>query len=151
MTVRIFFFTIIFVIIYSCNKPFKDNSKIKLDNFKAIPTEINGLVCYYSQTKDKFKKDEYLFACNSDSIAFISVNQKMLQLKLTYTTRLPGTFTDNDHTDVYSNGKYKVTVVTNYDDSIGEDNWWNKGTITVESKNEDKETDKFIGVCGYRR
>jgi len=151
MTVKTFFFIIIIVVIYSCGKPLKDNSKIRLDNFKAIPTEINGFSCYYSQTKDKFKKDEFLFGCSSDSIAFISINQKMLKLKLTSTTRLPGTFTDNDHTDIYNNDKYKVTVVTNYDGSIGEDTWWNKGTITVESKNGDKETDEIVGVCGYRK
>jgi len=158
MTGKLFFFAIIFVMICSCNEPFKNNaknltssSKISLDSFNAIPTEINDFSCYYSQNKDKFKRDEYLFACNSDSLAFISVNRKMIKLKLASTTRLPGNFTDNDHTDIYSNDKYKVTVVTKYDASIAEDNWWNKGTIIVESKNDGKVTYDFIGTCGYRK
>lgn len=122
--------------------------KLSLDNFKDIPDELDGCACYFSETDRKFKNKEYLFAADFDSIGFVSVDNKLVKLKLVSTGREPNTFGDNDHIDIYNSKLYKVTVDIKYKNSNGDETWWNDGTITIESKDGQKMTKKFVGECG---
>jgi len=121
---------------------------LSLEHFKNIPADIEGCSCYFSETKERFKKNEYLFAADFDSVAFISVDKKLVKLKVVSTGRLPNSFGDYDHIDVYSNGTYKVTVDIKYKSNTAEEVWWNDGTITVESTDGRKLVKKFVGECG---
>jgi len=148
-------FTIIgLFFLFSCNgqskKSVENTStfKLSLDDFKGIPDEVNGCACYFSETENKFKKEEYLFAAGFDSIGFVSVNNKIIKLKLVSTGRAPDTFGDIDHIDIYKTDNYKVTVDIKYKNSNGEETWWNDGTITIENKDGEKLTKKFVGECG---
>src|SRR5687768_16492845 len=58
-------------------------SELTLDDFKAIPDEIDGCACYFSETDQKFKENLYLFAAGYDSTGFVSVHNKLVKLKLT--------------------------------------------------------------------
>jgi hypothetical protein len=58
------------------------STTLKLDNFKGIPDEVDGCACYFSETDQKFKNREYLFAAGFDSIGFVSVDNKLVKLKL---------------------------------------------------------------------
>ena len=132
-------------------KEHKESSTIadlSISDFKGIPEDIEGCSCYFSETDQKFKNGEYVFAANFDSIGFISINNKLIKLKLTSTGREPNTFGDNDHKDIYNSELYKVTLDIKYKSSNGEETWWNDGTITVESKEGQKVTKKFVGECG---
>ncbi len=122
--------------------------KLSLDNFKGIPDEVDGCACYFSETDQKFKNKEYLFAAGFDSIGFVSVDNKLVKLKLISTGREPNTFGDNDHIDIYNSELYKVTVDIKYKNSNGDETWWNDGTVTIESKDGQKVTKKFVGECG---
>lgn len=123
-------------------------SELSLDDFKGIPEEIDGCSCYFSETDQKFKDKEYLFAAGFDSIGFVSVNNKLVKLKLVSTEREPNTFGDHDHIDVYNSELYNVIVDIKYKKSSGEEVWWNDGTVTIESKEGEKVTRKFVGECG---
>ena len=122
--------------------------KLSLDNFKGIPDEVDGCACYFSENEQKFKNNEYIFAAGFDSIGFVSVDNKLIKLKLISTGREPNTFGDNDHIDIYNSELYKVKLDIKYKNSNGDETWWNEGTVTIESKDGQKLTKKFVGECG---
>jgi hypothetical protein len=128
--------------------PAKGMDSLSLDHFKKVPEDIEGCSCYFSETEGKFKSNEYLFAANFDSVAYISLGKKLLKLKLLSTGRNPNTFGDKDHVDIYRNNNYKITVDIKYKKSTGEETWWNIGTITVEALDGRKIVKSFVGECG---
>lgn len=75
---------------------------------------MDGCACYFSETDQKFNNDEYLFAYDFESIGFVSVDKKLIKLKLNSTEREPNTFSDCDHIDVFNSELYKVTVRIKY-------------------------------------
>lgn len=119
-----------------------------LEHFKGLPPAIQGCSCYFSATEDRHRKGEYLFAASYDSTAFISVDGELVKLGLVSSTRKAGTFGDYDHTEVYRNDRYTVTVVIEYKGSSGDETWKNSGTITVESTGGHKVVERFVGECG---
>jgi hypothetical protein len=123
-------------------------SNLLLTDFNRLPEDIKGCSCYFSETPEKFKKEEYFFAASFDSIGFVAVNNMLTELKLISTTREADTFGDNDHVAIYRSELYKVTVAIKYKKSNGDETWWNDGTITIENKNGKKYTKKFVGECG---
>ncbi len=121
---------------------------LKISSFKKVPAEIEGCGCYFSADKEKYKQKQYLFAATYDSVAYIMVDQKLIRLKMLSTTRKPDTFGDYDHIEIYSSENYKVTVDIKYKKESGDETWTNTGTITIESKQGQKEVKKFFGECG---
>lgn len=121
---------------------------LSLDDFKGIPEEIDGCSCYFSETDQKFENQEYLFVANFDSTGFVSVDKKLVKLKLISTEREPNTFGEDDHIDIYNSEHYNVTVDIKYKKSSGDETWWNDGTVTIESKDGQKLTKNFVGECG---
>lgn len=119
-----------------------------LNSFNNIPPEIDGCSCYFSDTEEKFKQREYIFAAEFDSAGFISIDNKLVKLNLVSTTRKQGEFGNYDHTDVYGTDQYKVTIDIKYKKTTGEETWWNKGTITIENKDGQKIINKCVGECG---
>lgn len=125
-----------------------DTSQLSLDNFKGIPDEVLGCACYFSETDQKFKKNEYLFAASFDSVGYVFVENRPVKLKLVSTGREPNSFGDDDHIDIYQSEHYIVTVDIKYIKSNGDETWWNNGMITIESKDGQKLSKKFVGECG---
>jgi len=123
-------------------------SKILLDHFKGIPKGIDGCACYFSASDQKFKNKEYLFAAGFDSTGFVSVNNKLVKLKLVSTEKKPDSFGNYDHIDIYNSDSYKITVDIKYKKSSGDETWWNEGTVTIETKDGEKFVKTFVGECG---
>jgi hypothetical protein len=126
-------------------------SVISLDSFTDIPPEIEGCSCYFSESEEKHNLHEYIFVADFDSTAFISVDSRLLKLKLVSTGREPMTFGDYDHKDSYESDKYKITVDIKYKDSPkeeGDEVWLNTGTITIEDKDGRGKKMNFYGACG---
>ncbi|MGB4773906.1 MAG: hypothetical protein WBP45_01925 [Daejeonella sp.] len=153
--IKLFIIINVISILFSCSGQLKKISenrgtieKLSLDNFKEIPNEIDDCSCAFSETVDRFKKEEYLFVSDLNSIGFLSINNKLIKLRLISAERRSGIFGDNNHKDIYSNEKYKVTVHIKYKRSVGDETWWNYGTITIKSKDGQKLTKKFVGECG---
>lgn len=133
------------------NKQIENNStvfELSLDHFKGIPDEVHGCSCSFSETDEKYKNREYLFAASFDSIGFVSVDNKLIKLKLVSTGRKPHEFGKYDFIDIFSSERYKVIVDIKYKNEYGYETWWYDGTITIESKDGQKVTKKFVGVCG---
>lgn len=124
------------------------STKLQLEYFKNLPGEIQGCSCLFSGTEGRFRQGEYLFAASFDSTAFISVDGDMEKLGLVSTTRKPGTFGDYNHTEVYRNDRYTVTVAMEYKGPSGDETWKNSGTITVEGTEGQRVVERFVGECG---
>lgn len=122
--------------------------KISLDNFSEIPKEIEGCACFFSESEERKNKNEYLFVAGFDSTAFISIDNKLLKLRLISTAREPNSYGDYDHTDVYETENYVVTLDIKYLRQEGDEGWLNTGTITIQTKDGRKEFVKFFGGCG---
>ena len=136
-------------------EPSKLNSKstqtgINLTVLKEIPAEIDGCSCIFSETENKFKAQEYLIATNLDSIAYISINHNIIKLKLIEKKIDSNSKEDEDLTEVFGNEKYKVTIEIKKDKtkSVGDEVWWNIGSIKIENKNGESQTKKFVAECG---
>lgn len=123
-------------------------NNLVLDHFKDLPDEIEGCSCYFSETEERFKNKEYLFTSDMDSTAFISIDNKLVRLKMVSSTQEPNTAGGKDYSEVYSNGTLKVKVDVKYKNANGDETWWNDGTITVESTDGRRTSRKFVGECG---
>ena len=119
-----------------------------IDTFKKFPEEIDGCSCYFSPSQESFQSHEYLYVANFDSLAFISVDKKLIKLKLISKTRVPGTFGDTDQVEIFASENYKVTVDIKYKKPSGDETWYNIGTITIENKKGLKTSRTFYGECG---
>lgn len=116
--------------------------------FTKVPDEIEGCACYFSKNKEDLETSDFLFAANYDSAAFISINQKLIKLKLISSTRNPGTFGDYDHVDIYQANGYKVTVDLHYKKSTGDEVWEFTGTLILTRKDGKKAETQLYGQCG---
>lgn len=129
--------------------------KRTLDNFTDVPEEIEGCACYYAESEERYRQSEYLFVAGFDSVAFISINDKKLKLKLVSTGREPHSLGDYDHVDIYRADGYDVTVdikhVEEEGDSVSQEedeSWYTNGTITIQSESGKKDEIRFFGSCG---
>ena len=128
-----------------------DKSEIALDSFTGIPQEIQGCSCYFSESEESRNEGEYLLLDGFDSVAFISINNSLLKLKLVSTGREPLSFGDYDHIDVYKADKYTITLDIKYKELPKDDEaegWFNDGTIVIERNDGQKKVPKVIGFCG---
>lgn len=123
-------------------------TELSLDYFKGIPDDIDGCSCYFSETDQKFKNEEYLFAAGFDSTGFVSVNKKLVKLKLVSTEREPNTFGDHDNIDIYNSELYNVIIDIKHEKASGDEVWWNNGTVTIKTKDGEKVIKNFVGECG---
>jgi hypothetical protein len=131
------------------------NRKRILDNFTDVPEEIEGCACYYSESEGKYGAAEYFFVAGFDSVAFMSINNTKLKLKLVSTGREPLSFGDYDYIDVYRTEGYDVTLDIKYveeeRDSVSQEedeSWYTNGTITIQSGDGKREEIIFFGSCG---
>lgn len=126
----------------------KELLTISIEDFKEIPEDIEGCSCNFSETKEKFEQQQFILVANYDSTAYVSINHQQIKLKLLSSTRLPDTFGDYDHTDIYTSENFKVNVEIRYLDSKGYETWENAGKIVVEDKFGNKLQKEFVGECG---
>ena len=167
------FLLITFFILYSCNKNVdlsKSEKKIEalkkvkestsknhlkiiptsfsLDNFNESFDDINGPTCVFSETEKDYENKKYLFVSNFDSIGYISVNHKILRLKLIERKYKVNTIENEDYLCVYKCKNYKVSLHITVDNTkeYDEYSWWNKGELTIENHKEEKIIKKFIGL-----
>lgn len=119
-----------------------------MESFTTLPAEIQGCGCYFSADEEQYKRNAYVFVAGYDSVAFITLDQKKVRLKMVSSTRNPATFGDYDHVEVYAGDQYKVTVDIKYKKSSGEETWQNEGTITLETNDGQKKVQPFFGECG---
>ena len=127
------------------NKAKNNNSLKLLENFTELPSNLDGCTCAYSETEEKYKKNEFLFVSNTDSTGYISIQNKLIKLTLENTILKKN---NKNYIDIYSNDQYKVSLNIRYLKSTGEETYMNVGTIIIEDIGMVKESKEFVGECG---
>jgi hypothetical protein len=127
--------------------PNSEESSAELTTFKGLPPDVQGCTCYFSSSERKFKNEEYLFASNLDSTAYVSINGKSKVLKLVSSTR-SGAIDDRDYVETYSDGLYNVVIHVYFKGNVGDETWWNSGDIKVYFKGVEMDKRTFLGECG---
>ena len=127
-----------------------NDTEFTLNSFKKLPKEIDGCSCIFSKNEKEYAENNFVFASNFDSIAFVSINNKIVKLKLKSRTYKPNTVENEDYTCKYETKEYKVTIEIKADKTKkdAEESWWNKGLISIENKNGEKIAQDFIGESG---
>ena len=146
MSYRKFIVFGILLIITSC----KNETEFNLDSFTKLPKEIEGCTCIFSKTEKDYEQEKYVFASNFDSIAFVSINNKIIKLKLKNRVYKPKTVENEEYTCKYETEEYKVTIEIKADTTKpdSDETWWNKGLLIIENKEGRKITQKFVGESG---
>jgi len=124
------------------------SSSGRLSSFKGFPPGISGCSCYFSQSDKDFRGERFIFVTDLDSTAFVSVDGKLIRLKLLRSTREPNVLDGSEHTDTFSNGVYTVTAEISPSENTGDEVWWNTGKLTLYFKDVEIETLPFLGECG---
>lgn len=143
-------FILLFLLLFTACKENKIENDFQITDIINVPNEIDGCSSIFSENEKKHENGEYLFVSNLDSIAFISVNNKIIRLRLMDRKFKPNTTGDKDYYCQYSGENYKVFIEINRDDTkqFVDESWWDKGTITIENKDGIKLVKSFIGESG---
>ncbi|MDN3676332.1 hypothetical protein QWY90_03290 [Flavobacterium paronense] len=143
-------FIIIGILFFTFSSCKNEKTEFSINSFRKLPKEIEGCTCIFSKTEKDYEQKEYVFASNFDSIAFVSINNKIIKLKLKSRVCKPNTVENEDYTCKYETEEYKVTIEIKADKTKkdADESWWNKGVISIENKNGEKVTQEFIGESG---
>lgn len=118
--------------IVSENKIAKDTTSVKninIQEFKEIPSDIEGCGCYFSLHKNEFDKKIYIFVDNYDNIAYVKIDGKMVQL-----LQIKMATINEKFTKIYRNIEYTLNinaVRTGIIDEI----WQYEGALKLISEN----------------
>ncbi|HRO43567.1 MAG TPA: hypothetical protein PL009_12090 [Flavipsychrobacter sp.] len=132
----------------SCSEVNRKPTSVRLTTFKGTPPEIKDCSCHFSVSEKDFIKDRFLFVSNLDSIAFVSINNKLVKLRLVQTTRNKDAIEVRDYENTYTIGVYKLVVSIQFKEQSGDEEWWNTGTLKLFFKDVAIETLNFVGECG---
>ena len=143
-------YTIIGILIFAFFSCKNDKTEFSLNSFIRLPKEIDGCSCIFSKTEKDYQQKEYVFASDFDSIAFVSVNNKIIKLKLISRTNQPNTFDNENYTCKYNTEDYKIIIEIKADKTKpdSDETWWNKGLLIIEDKDGRKITQEFVGESG---
>ena len=111
--------------------------------FSEFPDGIDGCSCYFSQHSSALESGSYIFVTNFESLAFMQLNDKMVQFKLDETTELK----DGKLMERWSNANFTLTKKTMATGQLDE-TWQHTGTITIKPKNGAAIESTIVGECG---
>ena len=124
----------------------KNSQESKLDGFNLtsfteLPSEIDGCACYFSNNEEDYKAGKFIYVNDFANISFISVNGILQKVELKETKGLPKFY-------LYSNPDFELKVIIEKKEENGEEREWQKGTLILKSKVENKEKSfDFVGEC----
>src|ERR1700741_443257 len=112
MTIKhILFIIVVFLISCSGNVDRVTNDTLfSITTIKGFPDDVDGCSCYFSESKEAFKKEEYLFVAGFGGMGYISIDNKREKIKLVSTTQKQDEIRMQDHVDILKNATYTVTV-----------------------------------------
>ncbi|MGJ8660923.1 MAG: hypothetical protein ACSHXL_02705 [Bacteroidota bacterium] len=121
--------TILFLLLfvfYSCEAQ-------NLTKINGFPEEIEGCSCYFSESKEDFNNNKYIYLDQYYSgLAFISIDGKLIQIDL----------------EVEAKTDYTVEIEFDKEFQNGDETFWKTGTIKVKLKDGTILSKKFVGECG---
>lgn len=129
----------------------KKVSKIEIQSFYDLPTEIDGAGCYFSVSKKDFEKERYIFVSNYDSICFIKKYGHFIKLRLFENK------TDNPsvehYIEKYKNDEFELTVdfkdaKVKTNNELEDEPSIFEGTLSVKQAKYPVEKIDLYGYCG---
>lgn len=118
--------------------------RIVMQSFKTFPTEIDGCSCYFSQSKEAFKKKEYFYVSNLMDTAFIKADGKWIRFVRTESKKGE----NKTMIEKFSGQDMEMTLVTNAGTINGDETQLHSGSLTLEVKGGSKIKKEFYGECG---
>ena len=121
------------------------NSQVlSIDTFSAIPPEIEGCSCYFSNDSTEFKKAEYIYMNDFAQISFLKINGVLTKFTQTDYKKVSKTTTiAKAKSDLY-----EITVEVKDGKQNGYETSFKSGTIRLTDKNGKTITKTFYGECG---
>lgn len=115
---------------------------LKLDKF-AMPPQVEGCSCYFSDTKENFEKEEYIYVDDYGNSAYIQMEGEMIKIPME-----EGDFDPSNFSKTIENANYKVTMIGKKVNELDEVMMF-AGAMTVENKQTGlKITSPIYGECG---
>ncbi len=118
------------------------NNAILLESF-PLPPEINGCSCYFSRNQEEFEREEYIYADDYGSSAYLKLDGKMIKIPME-----EGDFDASNFQKTIENEQYKIHM-TGKQISAQEELMIFQGQLIIENKTNGKQTTTPIyGECG---
>lgn len=120
----------------------KPNSAISVETF-PFPTEIKECSCYFARSKKDFENENYIYADNAGTLAYMKIDGKRLALPLISSSDME---VDDVLTKEIENENYKISVKgkkLKYEEAMLFD-----GTLTIEKPDGTKTVIPIYGECG---
>jgi len=122
------------------------DTTIAITTFQT-PADIEGCGYYFGPDEETFRNNVFVFVANMKGVGYIMADGVLQKLTLSSTTSNPEKF--GDHTDVYINDSYRVTVHMHYVSQVfQEDTWMIEGSLWVETKDGKKSVNSVFGERG---
>src|SRR5690606_7927165 len=132
----------------SCRRHNPEKGNIKMTSFRGLPPQLEGCSCYFSKSETDFKRDRYFFASGPDSIAYISINKKPVQLR-----RITNPVSSKENKpaeleETYSNKVYTVKIKLHTEGKSGDEVLWYTGKLKLFFKEVEVREFSVFGECG---
>jgi hypothetical protein len=126
------------------NEPPKINQFLVIETFSAIPPEIDGCSCTFSNDSIEYKKGKYIYANDLGSISFLKINGNLTKFDMTEFKEV------NSSTTIVKakNDLYEIIVTVLEGKQTGEETSSKTGTIKLIDKKGRTITKTFYGECG---
>ena len=120
----------------------KVNSGIKLESF-PMPAEVEGCSCYFSENKEQFGNEKYVYVDDYGKNAYFKLDQEMIKIPIKEDGFEPANFSKN-----FENADYKVSITGTKIDEMDETMMF-QGKMTVENiKSGEITSTPIYGECG---
>jgi hypothetical protein len=136
------------LLLLNCHPTSGPGSTARLSSFKGIPPEASGCTCYFAADEQRFRNEQFVFVSDLDSLAYISINDKPVTLKLVSSTRQPDSHDQYDYTNTYANGLYRLEIDIHFTEQTGDEVWWNTARIRLYFKELLVDQKTCQGECG---
>ena len=108
-----------------------------------MPAEVEGCSCYFSENKEQFGNEKYVFVDDYGKYAYFKLDQEMIKIPIKEDGFEPANFSKN-----FENADYKVSITGKKIDEMDETMMF-QGLMTVENiKTGKKATSPIYGECG---
>lgn len=120
----------------------KPNDAISVETF-PFPTEIKECSCYFARSKKDFENENYIYADNAGTLAYMKIDGKRLALDLISSSDME---VDDVLTKEIENENYKISVKGKK--LKAEEAMLFDGTLTIEKPDGTKTVIPIYGECG---
>jgi hypothetical protein len=124
------------------------SGKLEWNIMNGLPAiEMEGCGCWLSKNEEEILKNKFLCIMDFDSLAVISINNKVTQLLLLQTNQEQNSFPGDTLHSIYSNGRYSLEIKVKYIRKDGDETDLYSGKAILRSSSKEVEMN-VTGECG---